>query len=336
MHRFLSRIFLSASLFASTAFAAPGYLWEIGMEMEGMPFAMPKQKICAEKDSKEPPVSQDDQECRVLEKKQTGNRYFWKAQCKDGLMVVDITSTPTSYSGKMKMTDKSGETVSMKMSGKRLGSCDYQDRSGEIIALQKQSNDAMKGFCQNALDEMQGQLLGDQCPKEKSIFCQRLATPEGYEKATRHLPSEMLTDTTSGAPALTRICKLDNAKLLPKLCKNAVSGQNFTFVSRHCPADRPKLCAAAVSATQLGYVNANCPEDRTALIKEHCEGRKYSSDIEPRFANFCANAGAEINGGESSGESSADATPPAPETAEDKAVEKVQKGLKQLKGLFGF
>jgi len=332
MHRFLSRIFLSASLFAGTAFAAPGYLWEIGMEMEGMPFAMPKQKICAEKDSKEPPVSQDDQECRVLEKKQTGNRYFWKAQCKEGLMVVDITSTPTSYSGKMKMTDKSGETVSMKMSGKRLGSCDYQDRSGEIIALQKQSDDAMKGFCQNALDEMQGQLLADQCPKEKALFCQRLATPEGYEKATRHLPSEMLTDTTSGAPTLTRICKLDNAKLLPKLCKTAVSGQNFAFVSRHCPADRPKLCAAAVSATRLNYVNANCPEERTALIKEHCEGRMYSSDIEPRFANFCANAGADISGGESS----ADIPTPTPETAEEKAVDKVQKGLKQLKGLFGF
>jgi hypothetical protein len=332
MHRFLSRIFLSASLFAGTAFAAPGYLWEIGMEMEGMPFAMPKQKICAEKDSKEPPVSQDDQECRVLEKKQTGNRFFWKAQCKDGLMVGEITSTPTSYSGKMKMTDKSGETVSMKMTGKRLGNCDYQDRSGELMALQKQSNDAMKGFCQNALDEMQGQLLADQCPKEKTLFCQRLATPEGYAKATRHLPGEMLTDSTSGAPALTRICKLDNAKLLPKLCKNAVSGRNFAFVSRHCAADRPKLCAAAVSTTQLDYVNANCPEDRTALIREHCEGRKYSSDIEPRFADFCANAGAEIRGYESSTEAPA----PAPETAEDKAVEKVQKGLKQLKGFFGF
>jgi hypothetical protein len=335
MHRSLSRIFLSVSLFAGTAFAAPGYLWEIGMEMEGMPFAMPKQKICAEKDSKEPPVSQDDQECRVLEKKQTGNRYFWKAQCKDGLMVGDITSTPTSYSGKMKMTDKSGETVSMKMTGKRLGNCDYQDRSSEIAALQKQSDDAMKGFCQSALDEMQGQRLGDQCPKEKSIFCQRLATPEGYEKATRHLPDEILTDATSGAPALARICKLDNAKLLPKLCKNAVSGQNFAFVSRHCAADRPKLCAAAVSMTRLGYVNANCPAERTALIKEHCEGRKYSSDIEPRFANFCANAGAEIGNYDPSSDAAASA-PETAETVEDKAVEKVQKGLKQLKGFFGF
>jgi hypothetical protein len=119
-------------------------------------------------------------------------------------MIADITSTPTSYTGKMKMTDNSGETMTMKISGKRLGSCDYQDRSGELTALQKQSDDAIKGFCQNALEEMQGQLLGDQCLKEKSLFCQRLATPEGYAKATRHLPDELLTDPTSPAPEAGR------------------------------------------------------------------------------------------------------------------------------------
>jgi hypothetical protein len=82
MHHFLSRLFVCFSLFAGTAFAAPGYLWEISMETEDMPFAMPKQKICAEKDSREPPVSQDDQECRVQEKKQTGNRFSGKHNAK--------------------------------------------------------------------------------------------------------------------------------------------------------------------------------------------------------------------------------------------------------------
>lgn len=336
MRRSLSYILLSTSLFAGTACAAPGYFWEIGMEMEGMPFAMPKQKVCAPKESKEPPVSQDDQECRVLEKKQIGNRYFWKAQCKDGLMVADITSTPTSYAGTMKMTEKSGATMSMKLSGKRLGSCDYKDRSGEFAAMKKQSDEAIGNLCQNALEEMQGQLLGDQCPKEKALFCQRLATPEGYDKATRQLPQEMLEDATLGAPALTRICKLDNAKLLPKLCNSALSARNFGFVSRLCPADRGKLCAAAVTSNQLDYVGANCPDEKAALIRENCEGRKYSSDIEPRFANFCANAvnsGAQTAGDDARIDAPA---PPPPETIEDKAADKVQKGLKQLKGFFGF
>ena len=335
----LSVPILVAGLFsASLALAAPGSLWEIGMEMEGMPFSMPKQQVCNPKDSKEPPVSKDDDECRILEKKQTGNRFRWKAQCKEGLMLGDITSTPNSYSGSMKMTDKAGQTVAMKIAGKRLGDCDYKDRAGEVRGMLKQSESRLGDFCQNALTEMQGQLLATQCPKEKAVFCQRLATPEGYDKATRHLPAEMLNDATLGAQSITRECKLNNAKLLPKLCASAVSDSNYAFVSRLCPAERPKLCVKAVSADRLDYVGANCPGEKAALIKEHCEGRKYSSDIEPRFADFCANAAqagdmAQTGAGEAA---NSNAKPAESESIEAQAVDKVQQGIKQFRGLFGF
>jgi hypothetical protein len=334
MRRLITVSVLASCQLSTGVLAAPGYSWEIGMEMEGMPFAMPKQTVCTPKDSKEPPVSGDDRECRMLEKKLTGNRFQWKAQCKDGLMVGDITSTPTSYAGSMKMTEKSGGTMVMKISGKRLGDCDYKDRSGEIKAMQKQSEESMGEFCQNALDQMQGQLMGSSCPKEKKIFCQRIATPEGYEKATRNLPLELINDPALGAASITRECKLDNAKLLPKLCANAVSANNFSFVSRLCPVDRPKLCAKAMSATQLDYVAANCPTEKAALIKEHCEGRKYSSDIEPRFATFCANAAMSGDMARSNANRESNAVPT--ESAGSSNTDKLEQGIKQLRGLFSF
>lgn len=322
-------LFLLSCLLSGSSLAAPGYYWEFGMDMEGMPFAMPKQKICAPRDSKEPPVTQEDDECRVLEKKTTGNRFQWKAQCKDGLMEGDITSTPTSYSGKMKMTEKSGQAMSMKMSGKRLGECDYKDRTGEILALQKQSEDYLAKSCQDALDKMQIAFMPN-CPKEKKLACQRLATPEGYDRATAHLPPDMLDDPRLGAAAMTRECKLDNTKLLPKLCAGAVSSGNFAFVGRLCPNERPRLCAKAADATQLDYVLAHCPEEKAALSRRHCEGRKYSSDIEPRYANFCAGMAGQQTTNEVSEPPAEKRETPAP------AEEQLKQGINKLRGLFGF
>lgn len=358
MRRVLTVISAITSLLAGSALAAPGYYWEIGMEMEGMPFAMPKQKVCAPKDNKEPPVSGENDDCRMLEKKQSGNRFRWKAECKDGTMTGDITSTPTSYAGSMKMSTRAGDSMSMKMSGKRLGPCDYKDRSGDFVALQKQGVAGMAKLCQGALEEMQGQMLADQCPKEKTTFCQRFATPEGYDKATRHLTPDLLEDEKLGAPVMARMCKLNHDNLLPKLCGNAVTGRNFGFVSRHCPDAQEKLCAPAVEAGAFNFVGAHCPSEREALIKQHCEGRKYSSDIEPRFTDFCnqaANNGewlaessqssdsntAAASSSESSRNSSSDSSrdsssESSKNSAPDPVADSVQKGLKQLKGLFGF
>lgn len=357
MRRVLAVITVTSSLFAGAALGAPGYFWEIGMEMEGMPFAMPRQKVCTPKDSKEPPVSADNDECRILEKKINGNRFHWKAECKDGTMVGDITSTPTSYSGSMKMSTRTGENMSMKMSGKRLGPCDYKDRSGEFVALQKQSVAGMTKLCQGALEDMQGQMLAEQCPKERAIFCQRFATPEGYDKATRHLTPDLLEDDKLGAPVLARMCKLNHDNLLPKLCGNAVTGRNFGFVSRHCPDAQEKLCAPAVEAGKFNYVGAHCPSERDALIRKHCEGRRFSSEIEPRFAEFCnqaANNGEWLADGSQGSENTTAAAASAAtsdssraasddasaasssSSARDPVADSVQKGFKQLKGLFGF
>lgn len=346
MRRVFFRVFalaaLATSLGAGVAIAAPGYYWDISMEMEGMAFTMPKQQVCVPKNSKEPPVSGENDECRILEKRQSGNRFYWKAECKDGSVSGDVTSTPTGYAGNVKMSTRAGESMAMKISGKRLGACDYKDPKVGFAALQKQSATSTAKLCKSALEEMQGQMLADQCPQEKSIFCKRFATPEGYDKATRDLPPDMLEDESLGAPMLARMCKLNHDNLLPKLCNHAVTGRNFSFVARHCPDEQEKLCGPAVEAGEFSYVGAHCPSERATLIKQHCEGRKYSSDIEPRFADFCAQA---ANDGDWLAGSGSDNVPKATtetsgessrESPRDPVADSLQKGLKQLKGWFRF
>lgn len=316
----------STALMFSPVHAEPGHLWEIGVEMEGMPFAMPKQKICSPKASKEPPVTKDDGDCKILEKKQTGNRFQWKAQCKDGMMVGDVTSTPTSYNGTMKMTEQSGSTISMKMAGKRLGDCDYQDRSGEVKA-------AVARSCQEGLEHMRGSMIvNGQCPKEKPVFCQRLATPEGYDRATRHMPVKELDDPVHGIAESVKACGLDKTKLLPRLCGSAVTGANFEFVERLCPGDKPKLCGKAVAIASLDYVSANCPAEKAALLTQHCEGRKYSSQVDEKYRAFCAGAASAELADDGSAAGGAAGSP----SVESPIPTDLQDGVKKLRGLFGF
>lgn len=328
---------------SSNTYAAPGHLWEFGMEMVGMPFAMPKQKVCAPKESKEPPVQENNGECKILDKKMTGNRFQWKAECKDGTLVGDVTSTPTSYQGTMKMTQKSGEVMDMKMSGKRIGDCDYQDRSNEIKAMQKQSDDQLAKMCADALENMQGQIIvgeGSLCPAEKPVFCKRLSTVEGYGKATAHIPATSINDPVLGVVNVAKGCGLDNTKLLPKLCNSAVGDSNYAFVSRLCPAEKPKLCSKAAADLKLSYVGANCPTEKAALAKQHCEGRMYSNQVEPKFQDFCANvaSGGTMTDDESGHDSSSDesnAEPSRQNNSPGIPVD-VQESVKKLKGLFGF
>jgi hypothetical protein len=321
----------SAAVPFSQARAEPGQLWEIGVEMEGMPFAMPKQKVCSPKGSKEPPVTKDDGDCKILEKKQTGNRFQWKAQCKDGTMVGDITSTPTSYNGTMKMTEKSGSTMSMKMAGKHLGDCDFQDRSGEIKAVLAKS-------CQDSLEQMYGSVIvNGQCPKEKPVFCQRLATAEGYDRATRHMPVKELDDPNLGIAGSVKACGLDQAKLRPRLCAGAVTSANFAFVERLCASDKPKLCDKALAVANLDYVSANCPGEKAALLKQHCEGRGYSSQVEQKYRAFCASAASgELADDGSAARMAAEAAKSGGTGGESAVPTDLQDGVKKLRGLFGF
>jgi len=304
---------MSLLLAGASAHAAPGYQWEFGMEMEGLSFAMPKQKTCVPKTSKEPPVTADNEECRILSKKQVGNRFIWKAECKEGLMEGDITSTATSYQGTLTMTDKSGESTRMKMSGKRLGECDYQDRSAEILAMQKKAEaDARKNmakFCQDSVEKMYLGALAS-CPKEKPAICKRLGTLDGYKMAIPGAASPELIEKDAQLSAAFKSCALNIRTLLPNLCRQALEEVDTDFI--------------------LG----NCPAEKESLIAEHCVGRKNSSDIAEKYRDFCQRAH-NASDSDASSPGSATATPAAAGGGIEVPAD-LQQGIKQLKGLFGF
>ena len=93
---------LSSVPLPSLAQSGSGTLWEIGMEMEGMPAGMasmmPKQRVCMSNDPETAPPP--DEGCTILEQRSQGNRHFARMQCKEGLMELDQTRTKTTMTQK--------------------------------------------------------------------------------------------------------------------------------------------------------------------------------------------------------------------------------------------
>jgi hypothetical protein len=94
-----------------------------------------------------------------------------------------------------------------------------------------------------------------------------------------------------------------------------------------------------MSADRVDYVGANCPAEKAVLVKQHCEGRKNSNDIEPRYATLCSDAAMSQDlAREEEAEKAAEKRKPtsAEPSEASKKAEQIQQGIKQLKGLFGF
>jgi len=110
----------------------PGDLWQVTskMSMEGMPFDMPAQtlKICAAKNSQEPPGSaNDDRGCVNSDMKRVGNLVTWTSSCAGPPAMTgqgEITYEGTdAYTGTIKyVTDDGNMTINL--TGRKIDSCD--------------------------------------------------------------------------------------------------------------------------------------------------------------------------------------------------------------------
>ncbi len=126
--------------------AEPGERWEMKMEMDGMPMPMPAQNMCLPKrDGGEPPVQRDDGRCKMVDKKQSGNRFQWKVICPEGVSEGDVTTTSAGYQGTVKTTEKGGRVTQMKMAGKKLGPCEYKDQSAQMQEMMKRGGKPGQG-----------------------------------------------------------------------------------------------------------------------------------------------------------------------------------------------
>lgn len=133
---YLRRSALSALiLFGSLPVLAaepPGDLWEVTtqMEMKGLPMKMPAQtiKMCAAKETQEPPGSANDERgCMNSDMKKIGNKVTWTSSCAGPPAMTgkgEITYEGTdSYAGFLTYLSEQGN-MKINISGRKIGGCD--------------------------------------------------------------------------------------------------------------------------------------------------------------------------------------------------------------------
>lgn len=282
-HRSLSLIALVAWLVcaAGTALAATGDMWEVTsqMTMEGMPpgMGMPAQtrRVCSTKEWTKPPVAQDDRSCQTTDFKGSATKVNWKMKC-DGMTgegEINRTS-PDAYTGWMKMTMSEG-TMTMNLSGRRVGDCDAgeakKERDAQVARIetqlaqgQKAADDAQKQTCAapaNTLDLRQFQSYATFCtgPSYKAGFCDKVKSYDGFKILCKRDPA----DTENSFVAVAKFCSADAQALTRAACPQAVKTNDLDTVGRCCPVEAQALAAA------------------------HCAGRQYTSARDDGYGAFC-------------------------------------------------
>jgi hypothetical protein len=320
------------ALSAGAADPIPGDLWEntTQMEMSGMGMAMPArtQQSCLAKSSNEPPVSAPDKNCEMYDVNSSGGTTRWKMRCTGQQAMTgegEITyQGRDSYDGRMTMS-MDGQSMNMKMSGKRIGDCDAGAMAASMAAAQKQVEQSKAQTCASLVQGMQVQYFDGTMPstdceaKYKTDFCKRLSTEEGFDTVAVREKSPLRPTTELEAAATT--CGVNAATVQSNLCGKAKAGDSLLFLARHCPAEA------------------------APLAQKECAGRSFTgSSVAPKYQEFCStyarhnlmqgSAGAPAAGA-AAGSSGAEAAPgsgvsPATPPAEESAIEKGKQKLKKI------
>jgi hypothetical protein len=123
--------FLLLALTPVGAADPPGDLWQTTsqMAMEGMPMAMPANtlKLCTAREWTRPPPPPPGQTCTQSNFQRSGNKVSWDQTCTGQMETTghgEITfDSADSYTGSIKTTAE-GMTMTIRLSGKKLGTCD--------------------------------------------------------------------------------------------------------------------------------------------------------------------------------------------------------------------
>lgn len=118
--------------------------WEISTEstMEGMsmPPSAGKSTYCLTREDLVPSKGKD-KDCKIVNRKVTGNKVSWRMECKKSEGEGEITYRGATYNGnfRMKMADE-GQTIVMnvKLAGKYLRPCPKGQKSGATGETAKQ------------------------------------------------------------------------------------------------------------------------------------------------------------------------------------------------------
>lgn len=303
-NRLLPAIFTLALSFALPAAAQPkeaGDLWEVTneMSMPGMPAGMqmpqrPAQRVCRARNSDKPPVADNDNKCEAYDVRRTPTSYAWKMRCENNTTGTgEITyEGRDSYKGTINM-NVSGQTMTMKMTGKRVGDCDGGEQKRQVAAVQQQvaaaqqqQADAFAQMCKSGVDSMSTQPLradsGYKCDaKYKADFCKKLQTQEGFAIVAPRKPSSIAGMASGDLKEATDFCGVNGDQIRVSLCKRADEQEAVDFLASSCLGYGRKDGAATSSPADTFGV---------AIITRECAGRNFSSPPAEKYRGFCSAA----------------------------------------------
>src|SRR5687768_8393231 len=121
--RFCAAVVLALPLVASAQ--GSGELWEITMNIPGMPAGMmPPQRVCQgdspERAAQQQQQGRDKKDCKVTDRKQAGTRTIISMSCTDGsTMVIDqqFNAARTEFKSTMSMKSKRDGDMTMTQTG---------------------------------------------------------------------------------------------------------------------------------------------------------------------------------------------------------------------------
>jgi len=309
-------------------------LWEITtkMEMAGMP-SMPAQttKTCKSKGDRNPDFDKTDNQsdCRTTEVKTAGAKTTWKMVCtKPDPMTGtgEMTHTSDKFDGTVKMSGKmQGEPFNMTqvMSGKKVGSCTYEDPGKKIKEMQAQNQAMIAKECDKQIENLNSMMVfgGANLPPEsvlckdrKADFCtrsakvaQQMREPSAFAEGNRKYPEWR---------EAMKACGTDPTAVTGPVCKAGADKKDWQFVAEYCPAEAK------------------------VLAQKHCAGLDYTSARDSEYREVCQRFGAHVaKENVAAPKPEAAAAPPSEGAKEPKQPttgDTVKEGAKKLKKLLKF
>ena len=339
--------FLATSLLALPLFAAAqntGELWEITMSVPGMPAGMmPAQRVCQGDDPERAAQAQkgrDKKDCKVTDRKQSGNRTTVTMSCSDGsTMVIDqqFNAARTEFKSTLSLKSKKDGDMTMTQTGRKVGACD-------AVAARKERDEKMDKLnkdmaAMQAAGAAEQKKFADrqikQCADAATNMDWRGFGVYGQCRANKTDPNckSSMDAFDKMSPEIAKSC---NARVV-EYCKRFQTQEGFLkargdeTVAQACGVTTASIkaaeCPKAAKTEALSFLGRYCLAEAKPIAQQNCVGRDYTSKMGGKYNDFCtaylAQASLE--------------KPPASATqqATDTVKQGVSKGMDKLKGLFG-
>ncbi|MBN8281518.1 MAG: DUF3617 family protein [Gammaproteobacteria bacterium] len=306
-------VILFLSLAAPLALAAePGNLWDVttSMEMGGMKMPGRTQQVCAPVNAEGPEAMASNDECQMSNIRRSPGKFSYDVACPNGSGTGEMTyQGRDNYTSKMTMTTD-GQTMTMVMTGKKVGSCDASVVKKQVAAAQAQAAAGMEQACAAAVSgQMPASLDTYSCdPKYKRQLCSDFGTKKGFSTAAARQPTGVPMVDSGTLPNLGKFCGVDPEGIRSRLCNEAGKTEDLAFIASACPALAQPIA------------------------QRECAGRTFSSPPAEKYRDFCSSY---ASGSPASGDDAPPAAPGETPAVPNRPADLMKEGAKRLKGLFG-